>query len=445
MIPYTPPQPEVQAVAVVDPSLIGGNRQTREVDIYHQTIESAQASVKELPDPFVTACIADKMPIGKEVMGIKGFLDKVKTTPEDEAIISDPERIAGLYLSTTDMITRNLKINLIRKASEPADPARIQKIKDAKQAFIDRLRDQSQVTADQMVAFCEKRGIWPSSAAEYHGFTIDGNDVIDNDSTAQVDYRPNIKIQRQFAETFIMGYSDKRVAEKVRGTAQELPKRIYLNPDPEAVPLIFEHLLQTANDKNMSLQLKMLQRSSELASVHRRRLGNRPKESVRGDGMVIYANEADAQGILEMVLKLAKDNPDAFKGRQTSRVPTPVAEGIAVGDEPVLPNGGSESLTSHRSKILEHAATKTRGSGLSGAAALDLFRSTVNKIATLNGVNPNNIAFNAAPSSARLVTNQPPKPPAKQSGIDPYERERLRVRVPINQRGRSSWPSRERY
>jgi hypothetical protein len=88
-------------------------------------------------------------------------------------------------------------------------------------------------------------------------------DVLDADGKGVPDVRANFKIQRQFGGVFVMAYSDSRVRQKMRGEEAELDKRIYLNPDMEAALEIFEQLLQTANAKGISLQLKIFQRAQK--------------------------------------------------------------------------------------------------------------------------------------------------------------------------------------
>lgn len=380
------------STAQLDPTLIRGNNIGAGLKILHETFQSAEGSPRVLSDAFIDGCIQDELSVGSERVGIKGYLDKVETTPSDDEVIGDPERIAGLYLATTDVISRNLSV---RVASDP-DPAthnqRVSKIKQAKANFLDRLTAESGQAADSIVDFATGASTeYPISAVQYEGFEVDGHDLLDAGSKSDPGYRANFKIQRQLTGTFVMAYSDRKVQEKMKGNPEEVTKRIYLNPDVEAAPHVFEQVLQTANDTGLSIQLKIFQRSSEMVSSYKQRQRGESADTLRGDGIVIYVNEQEADDVLSMVEAIAQDNPDAFFGRQTSRIPKKVAEGIAVGDEP---KAGGESLTSHRAKIIEHATLKTKESGKTGEEAREIFKRWFDVTARANGVDPSNLAFN---------------------------------------------------
>jgi hypothetical protein len=138
----------------------------------------------------------------------------------------------------------------------------------------------------------------------------------------------------------------------------------------------------------------MLQRGPELAEAHLKRSKGEPADALRGDGIVIYAHSESANDVLALVMAIAQDHPEAFAGRQTSRIPQKVAEGIAVGSEPIQAPG--KSLTSHREEILSYVAGKVRESGQTGQQARDTFRRGVAATSKANGVDPNNIGFNLA-------------------------------------------------
>jgi hypothetical protein len=115
-----------------------------------------------------------------------------------------------------------------------------------------------------------------------------------------------------------MAYSDGRVQEKMAGTSTILDKRIYLNPDMEATPRLFEQLLQAANQAGISIQLKMVQRATEALNAHLK-AAKGDEVGLRGDGIVVYTDGEHADDTLAMVLALAQDNSDAFRGRPHSR------------------------------------------------------------------------------------------------------------------------------
>ncbi len=389
--PYQP----AEAVAV-NPAQLGGNTVVSgPLRIRFETFEDAQKTEKQLSPAFIDGCLTDSLYVGGEKVGIKGYLDKVQATEKDIAVIADPEQIAGIYLATTDMLARNLKVRVARNPDAVKDAARKIQIKDAKNAYLAKLAAESGQAADGIVNWCtgkSERFDFPVKELEYQGFEIDGKDPLDNGEVAAVDFRTNFRIQRQDNGTFIMGYSDARVEQKMRKQDEVLAKRIYLNPDALATPQMFEQVLLAANEAGMSIQLKMLQRAPELAMLHGRQRKGTAADSLRGDGIVIYAADKDANDVLKLVLTVAKDNPDVLIGRETSRIPQKIAEGIAVGDEPIQMPG--TSLTSHRELIFGHVTSKIAASGLTGQAARDAFKRGFATISKLNGVNPHNTAFN---------------------------------------------------
>ncbi len=354
-----------------------------QLKIRYNTFEEARQAPKKFSDEFIDGCLNDSLQVGENKVGTKGYLDKVESTPTDKAIINNPESIAGSYLATTDMLARNIKFLTVPGMT---DERKNQLIK-TKSSFLDQLKGETQETADQIVDWCDgKSNSFPVAATEYRGMDVDGHDPLNSMDAKAEDFRSNLTVQRQIGGTFIMGYSDTRVAEKLHKQDRVLTQRIYLNPDIMAAPEVFEKVLQAANESGISLQLKMLQRASELATAHK------GGDALRGDGIVIYAHEASANDVLALALAVAKDHPEAFTGRKTSRIPQKVAEGIAIGDEPVQAAG--KSLTSHREEIIDYVAQKVRESGKTGQGARDSFRRGMIAVSRANGVDPNNISFN---------------------------------------------------
>lgn len=387
--------PQMQEQLVGDPSQLGGNVIASDLKVRFETFEQAQEAKKQLSDTFIDGAITGDLQVGSERVVIKGYLDNVERTAKDKEVIDDPERIAGLYLRTTGMLARNLKVAVARSSNPEQAQARREHVKQAKEAFLTHLGEEAPQAADEIVGWCKgETRKFPVGALEYRGFKVGDTDVLDAEGKGSPDVRPNFKIQRQFGGVFVMAYTDTRVHEKMAGTDDVLDKRIYLNPDMEATPELFEQLLQSANEAGISMQLKMFQRAPEAASAHKGKGMGREAGGLRGDGIVIYVDGKNADDVLGMAIALAKDNPDAFKGRNTSRIPQNVAEGIAVGDEPVQMKG--TSLTSHREKIFSYAAEKTRASGKQGEEARTMFRDLVRRTAVANKVNPDNIAFNQA-------------------------------------------------
>ena len=358
-----------------------------------ETFEQAQSAEKKFSPTFIDGSISGQLRVGAESVGIKGYLDKVEADEEDNKIISNPEQIAATYLATTNMLARNLKILVNRNPDTAQDTARKAQLKEAKDTFLAKLRDEAGSSADSIVDWCEgKTRKFPVDAIEYKGLEVDGSDPLNAMGSSAEDFRTNFKIQRQIGGTFVMAYSDTRVQEKLHKQDEEPSKRIYLNPQIAATPQVFEQVLQAANEAGIPIQLKMFQRAPELATAHAHRKSGRAADGLRGDGIVVYAGEKEADDVLALVLAVAKDNPDAFIGRKTSRIPQKVAEGIAVGDEPLQAPG--KSLTSHREEIISYVAAKVAQSGKTGEEARAAFQRGIAVVSKANGVKPTNIAFN---------------------------------------------------
>lgn len=349
--------------------------------IEFDTLKKAETHRREFSDSFID------LVLGEDIFFLKNYLDKVPPTIDDQQVIKSPIDIAKLYAETTQMLLRNLHISLL-KHTDPKENFRYKRLlRDAQQEFTERINSQIDPVSREIVDWCEdnKSRVFPVEAIEYHGFIIDEKDILDSQDNGNNILRPNIRIQRQIAGTFIMAYTDKRVQEKLIHKSEKLNRRIYLNPKAISTPGIFEQILQIANRDNLSIQLKMFQRTSEFASVHK------DSRDLRGDGIVIYIGDTEADKLISIILNIAKNNPEAFIGRRISRVPQPIAEGIGIGDDPKESN---QSLTSHRAILLAQVIDSVLRSGKTGMEARELFRNTYSTIAKNNGVNPNNLAFN---------------------------------------------------
>ncbi|QQS65270.1 hypothetical protein IPO96_01820 [Candidatus Saccharibacteria bacterium] len=367
----------------VDPSILSGNAP---LQIRFNTFAEARTTPRPFSDEFIDTFTDTPTAIN----GIKSYLDDVKPTYRDKEVIGDSDRIAELYIKTTEMIARNLRVKVDQgKAGVTAE-----QIQRDGEATLQRLwgyrvnvpeglkRHHISATNPQATnkdKFLDDETI---SGLEYRGFDFNRPGV-----------RANFHIQRQNFTTFIMAYSDGRVQEKMAGTSTILDKRIYLNPDMEATPRLFEQLLQAANQAGIPIQLKMVQRATEALNAHLK-AAKGDEVGLRGDGIVVYTDGEHADDTLAMVLALAQDNSDAFRGRPHSRTPQNVAEGIGIADEPIQEPG--ISLTSHRTEVLKSVAGQVAASGKKGDEAHAMFRHLWQNTAVANGIDPNNLAFNIA-------------------------------------------------
>ena len=376
--PVTPPEID-QQISDASGRIVGNVAGNRGLQIRFETYEQARQVKKPFSDAFIDNAL-------NKYRSIKKYLDNVEATPSDQAILADSRRIARLYVKTTRMICDNFRIILRDSDVSPQHKTEVLQgaLKDFKQKVSQQVPVASTAIVDWFNDVPDKK--YPMAALEYRqGLVVDGVDLLDAGGNGLKGLRPNFKIQRQYGTTFIMAYTDRRVREKLAGSSRDYSRRIYLNPDMEATPEIFEQLLRAANRANISLQLKMLQRVTDGG------LFQKPQtDGLRGDGIVMYVHSGDIDDVLGMTIAIAKTNPEAFRGRQTSRIPQNVAEGIAIGDEPLA---AGESLTSHRANILEYVAQKTRESGKKGAEARSYFRAMFSRVAIANQVDPNNLAF----------------------------------------------------
>jgi hypothetical protein len=385
----TPVSPDVIAGG---PTQLGGNAIATDFNVRFETFSEAETAKKQYSDAFIDGAIGDSLTVGGEHTGVKGYLDKIEPTKRDIEVIDSPDRIAGLYVATTNMLARNLKLKVIKSADPEQTQSRRDEVRGIKDAFLAKITGEAPAKATEIASWTTRDSkYFPAKAMEYHGFNLDGKDILDFGGKGVKDVRPNFKIQRQPAGTYIMAYSDQQVLGKFKGTNEVVEKRVYVNPDMEAVPELFEKILQNANEAGLSIQLKMFQRAPELAMAHRSKEKGGETGGIRGDGIVIGVSADQADDVLGMVIALAKDNPWAFSDRKTSRIPQYVAKGIAVGED----LGSTESLTSSRAEILSEAAALARDSGKQGAEARALFCAAVSDIAISKGINPDNIAFKA--------------------------------------------------
>ena len=179
------------------------------------------------------------------------------------------------------------------------------------------------------------------------------------------------------------------------GKALPLTRRIYLNPAPEAVPMVFEALLQAADEVDIPLAMKMNQVATALAIFKQRRVNGRQSigssvDGLRADNVIIAVGDRHANEMLRLVYATALEYQEVFRGRPTPLVPMRIADGLAIGDES-LESGRSPA--EHRAIILYRIARVTENTGRYGSTARSFYRSCLEKDLADNGVNPNNLAF----------------------------------------------------
>lgn len=185
--------------------------------------------------------------------------------------------------------------------------------------------------------------------------------------------------------------SDAFVKRQANGERVAIDKRIYLNPRRTEAVGIYEKLLTQINQLGIECRSKILDA---------RYGGKGGLTSERGDTIVLYGNDANADKLLAIVESIHKANPEAFAGQDVARMPIRIADGVAVGSEPKGFNG-SKSLTTHRAQIIDMTANALHEEAKKQNVDLDSdvprrnrnFRRLIRKAFEANNVNPDNWAF----------------------------------------------------
>ena len=168
---------------------------------------------------------------------------------------------------------------------------------------------------------------------------------------------------------------------------------IYLNPDPEyAIPVAKALIERFEHPSNpLPVHMKIFNRSIEAGKKH--------LLLVRSEGIVIYTHEEDTNAVLEAVMRSCyMQYYLAFAQRATTKLATPVAEGIAIASQEGY-NSEEISFLGHRSQLfndawqefkyyreINHSATVTQQD-------IQVFRQCLSDVLGKNNIDPHNIAF----------------------------------------------------
>lgn len=361
------------------------------IGIRYRTFDEARSAHRAgcnafTTDTFIDYAVNDKGPFSKYKFGMaKLWYDNMPLDASDNEIIHDPSKVQDYYTSTSQMVERMFKFLVVASGPDDARNAAIAE----KAHFKTRIASMRTEVSEKINAWFTGVGnSYGMSAGFSHGLPLQGS------KGGREGYRPNLFAQDQGTAYFIMAYTRQRVAEKVVGAESELTKRIYLNPKIVDTPEVFEKIYNTLSQNGMTAQMKMYERTNDLLSAEKS-LQKGFKEDFRGDGIVVYVKDDEADAALADILAIAEEHPDAFVGRKLSRMPQKIAEGIGVGEEPAGVNG-KESLTSHRANFLNRVVASVRNSGKTGTAANAFYRSEFSRIAHEMSIDPDNLAFNAA-------------------------------------------------
>lgn len=357
---------------------------------------------RELPDPIVLDLMNNSLRSSPDEKGgrfVKSYLDQLQTDESDNSFINNPEELKASRNQLSDFVSGHLRLRTTDKLNPRQQQLVSTKLEDFKQKIES---DKGRVDDYIDGIYRGERKDLPRDALNFHGLNITkGDTTVDLLKSKLPGVRSNMVMQREATGLFVH-YSTEGYLEKAEaGNKPELTRRIYLNPKVESSVEIFQAVVESAEAAGITMKGKVFDRTLEAIN---RLATSESERTMRGDGIVLYAGE-DADALLGLVEAVYKDNPAAFEGRRVSRIPMRIAEGVAIGDEPVTkPGEEAESLTSQRATILEVASATTKQRlGLSPSAnipagqeqqALATYRQVYGELALQAGVNPENIAFN---------------------------------------------------
>lgn len=178
---------------------------------------------------------------------------------------------------------------------------------------------------------------------------------------------------------------------KEKSTVDEASSRIYLNPKLQDSFSIYQEIFLEANRRGLRFQSKIFDPSwYRYKSIDQAVEDSRGTRWARRDPIVFYPFEESKDELLAIVNDTYEKHADSFMGRETGSIPTPLAPGLAVGDNVTSrdANGIKESLTTHRGNVFDRMP--------SGLTIQQRRQYLID-----NHINPDNIAFNAQLVRAR--------------------------------------------
>lgn len=378
----SPTQPEDTTLAMPKVSV----EETHEHAAPFATFETARQQSAPLSDEFIRGALSGDLrkPDGSKSFDIKSHFDTVLPDASDKEFFTNHEQAIQSRDELTDFVKNELKVK--------AAPERGDEIKHAWRKFNEKL-EEGKGAFRRYVEGRENRKTLkenpvPRSTLDFHGFVIDTADGQEADllEVQTADAFVNIFVQREIAGRFVHWSSDRYVDEKMAGSKPELTRRIYLNPRSQDAVKVFTDVIHAADREGLAVKGKIFDQTSN-SDVMKRDMNN-----VRGDNIVLYASETEAERLLEVANEQYRQHEAAFENRGLSSVPFEIAPGFGLGDEPMKKG---ESLTSHRSAVIDTIVMKIRQSGEADPTRqVALFRRLWNEAAQRENINPDNPAFN---------------------------------------------------
>jgi len=349
----------------------------------------------QLPDEFILGALAGKLRkpgSKKEAFFLKSFLDNVPPDESDVEFMSNNDEVIRFRDELTDFVAQELKFL--------APPEYRDYLIQRRQEFREKLEDDKQrfrrYVAGREQGLDLRQNRVPVDALDFHGMDVpvdNGRNVDLLEGNTPSNIHANLFIQREIAGTFVHWTSKDYLRGRLNGNKPKLSRRIYLNPRTRDAVRIFKTVIDTASAAGLSVKAKILDRTMEANVMKSYDDQDASARDIRGDAIVLYANEEEGDVLLGIAEKILKENPDAFRGREVSSVPLRLADGIAIGDEPEGEKGAS--LTSHRAQVLEATVAQVREADPSTKEEkIRLFRGLWHAAAHQANINPHNIAFN---------------------------------------------------
>lgn len=350
---------------------------------------------RELPDPLTDEFILDALsgdlqtPGGEKAWSVKSYLDSVPADSSDKEYASTNSEVIQLRDELTDFVARELKIH--------SPPAYRSHLEDRKRHFMARLEAGKQAFRTYVKGREARKDLRenkvPMTDLSFYGLTVmmEGGNSVDLLESSVKDIYANMFVQREIGGNFIHWSSDEYVEKKAAGNRPKLTRRIYLNPRPQDSVSVFSDVIHAAENAGLAVKGKIYDRTYD-SLVMKAYDSVGENYNLRGDGIVLYATEDEADKLLVVAQDVYDAHGQAFSGRGLSQVPFELAPGLGIGDEPTHTG---VSLTSHRAGVIEEVLSKVRESGESDPRTqVALFRRLWQTEAALENIKADNPAFN---------------------------------------------------
>ena len=355
------------------------------------TFEQAREMPGPLTDEFIINALSGDLqtPGGEKAWSVKSYLDSVPADSSDKEYASTNSEVIQLRDELTDFVAKELKIH--------SPPAYQSHLEDRKRTFISRLEAGKQAFRTYVKGREARKDLIenrvPMADLSFYGLTVmmEGGNSVDLLESSVKDIYANMFVQREIGGNFIHWSSDEYVEKKAAGNRPKLTRRIYLNPRPQDSVSVFSDVIHAAENAGLAVKGKIYDRTydSLVMKAYDSVGGN---YNLRGDGIVLYATEEEADKLLAVAQDVYDAHGPAFSGRGLSQVPFELAPGLGIGDEPTH---AGVSLTSHRAGAIETVLEKVRESGESDPRTqVALFRRLWQTEAALENIKADNPAFN---------------------------------------------------